>query len=83
MQLIGWFKEEQSPRNATIIFKSGFILLNMAAARVAFIFDSVASQLVKLAGKCRIYFVDAFLSASQFRYITPLDRPLNAFCLEN
>lgn len=55
----------------------------MAAARVAFIFDSVASQLVKLAGKCRIYFLDAFLSASQFRYITPLDRALNAFCLEN
>lgn len=73
MQLIGQLEEGWAPRNATVVFESGYILLSMAAVRVAFIFDSVASQLVKLARKHKTYFVDSFLYASQFRHINTLD----------
>lgn len=38
------FEGEQSPRHATIVSKSGFILLSMAAARVAFLFDLAVSK---------------------------------------
>lgn len=58
------FKGKQSPRNATIVFKSGFSLLSMAEARAAFLFALAVSQLEKLARKLRTYFVDTFLSSS-------------------
>lgn len=58
------FKGEQSPRHATIVSKSGFILLSMAAERVAFLFDLAVSQSEKLARKEKTYFVDTFLSSS-------------------
>lgn len=47
-------------RNATVVFKLGFVPLSVAAVRVAFISDSVARQIEKLPRKHRTYSVGVF-----------------------